>query len=109
MASEKKCSEIDASDDHCTYWFTPPGVVLNALDQQLIADGQLFFGGSPPVSQHQYDEHVSLHRFIKHKIKASEDALVINRRSKLQRELRAEQLAVSSSLKAQATAARTSL
>ena len=65
--------------------------------------------GSPPVGEHQHNKHVSLHRFIKHKVEASKDSFVINGRSKLQRELRAEQLAVSSSLKAKAAAARTSL
>ena len=53
---------------------------------------------APPVGEHQHDKHVSLHRFIKHKIEASKDSFVINGRSKLQRELRAERLAVSSSL-----------
>ena len=44
---------------------------------------------SPPVGEHQHDEHVSLRRFVENKIEASEDSFVVYRWSKLQRELRA--------------------
>ena len=74
---------------------------------EFSADRGQWKKGSPPVSQHQNDEHVSFHRFIEHKIETAEDALVINRRSKLQRKLRA--VFCSQHCKKQGTALRTLL